>query len=98
MGVHVTWDNDTSTYKGQAYYQNITDAGAKTDIGNVFTLASDPTTWNALYCRLSNPANSTHELSKLDNLTITYVPEPGTLALLAAGLVGLLAYAWRKRQ
>jgi autotransporter-associated beta strand protein len=26
------------------------------------------------------------------------VPEPGTLALLAAGLFGLLAYAWRKRQ
>ena len=26
------------------------------------------------------------------------VPEPGTLALLAAGLVGLLAYAWRKRK
>jgi autotransporter-associated beta strand protein len=25
------------------------------------------------------------------------VPEPGTLALLAMGLVGLLAYAWRKR-
>jgi hypothetical protein len=26
------------------------------------------------------------------------VPEPGTLGLLAAGLVGLLAYAWRKRR
>jgi autotransporter-associated beta strand protein len=26
------------------------------------------------------------------------VPEPGTLALLAAGLIGLLAYAWRKRK
>jgi hypothetical protein len=28
----------------------------------------------------------------------TGVPEPGTLALLASGLVGLLAYAWRKRK
>ena len=28
---------------------------------------------------------------------VTPVPEPGTLALLAAGLVGLLAYAWRRR-
>ncbi len=28
----------------------------------------------------------------------TVVPEPSTLALLAAGLVGLLAYAWRKRR
>jgi hypothetical protein len=26
------------------------------------------------------------------------VPEPSTLALAAAGLVGLLAYAWRKRR
>lgn len=26
------------------------------------------------------------------------VPEPGTLALLATGLIGLLAYAWRKRK
>ncbi|MBN1395108.1 MAG: LamG domain-containing protein [Pirellulales bacterium] len=27
-----------------------------------------------------------------------YVPEPSTFALLAAGLIGLLAYAWRKRK
>jgi hypothetical protein len=28
----------------------------------------------------------------------TQTPEPSTLALLATGLVGLLAYAWRKRK
>ena len=26
------------------------------------------------------------------------VPEPSTLALLAAGVMGLIAYAWRKRK
>jgi len=29
---------------------------------------------------------------------ITVVPEPGTLALLACGLISLLCYAWRKRK
>ena len=31
-------------------------------------------------------------------LDISEVPEPSTLVLLASGLVGLLAYAWRKRK
>ena len=29
---------------------------------------------------------------------VAAVPEPGTLIALAAGLVGLLAYAWRKQK
>jgi hypothetical protein len=33
-----------------------------------------------------------------DNLSITTVPEPSTLLLTATGLLGLLAYAWRKRK
>jgi hypothetical protein len=33
-----------------------------------------------------------------DNFSLTVVPEPGTLAIIATGLLGLLAYAWRKRK
>ena len=30
-------------------------------------------------------------------LLVDLVPEPGAIVLLASGLIGLLAYAWRKR-
>jgi hypothetical protein len=38
--------------------------------------------------------------SRVDNIsfTLTQVPEPGTVMLLTTGLLGLLAYAWRKRK
>jgi hypothetical protein len=32
------------------------------------------------------------------SVTLTAVPEPGTIVLLCSGLVGLLCYAWRKRK
>ncbi|MCG2684459.1 MAG: PEP-CTERM sorting domain-containing protein [Planctomycetales bacterium] len=46
----------------------------------------------------SGPNGPTQVLA--DNVTVSYtpIPEPSTLALLAAGLVGLLCYAWRKRK
>lgn len=36
--------------------------------------------------------------SAIDNVSIVSVPEPSTIALLTGALIGLLAYAWRKRK
>ena len=46
-----------------------------------------------------SPTGGVSEL-RFDNLDVTGppVPEPSTLALLTSGLIGLLAYAWRKRK
>jgi autotransporter-associated beta strand protein len=38
------------------------------------------------------------DVGSYHNLVITAAPEPGTIVLLATGLLGLLAYAWRKRR
>ncbi|NLF08580.1 MAG: PEP-CTERM sorting domain-containing protein [Pirellulaceae bacterium] len=42
--------------------------------------------------------NNYTQHSFIDDISITKVPEPSTLALLGCGLFGLLAYAWRKRK
>ncbi len=54
----------------------------------------------ALQFTFHTPAGSTNSnMGEIDVFgTATQTPEPGTLALLAAGLAGLLCYAWRKRR
>lgn len=56
-------------------------------------------TANGIITRLEPESSSYYKEQHLDNITIVNpVPEPSTMALLFAGAVGLLAYAWRKRK
>ena len=43
------------------------------------------------------PGGSQWFVGGLDQLTISQVPEPSVCVLLATGVLGLLAYAWRRR-
>ena len=49
--------------------------------------------FNQIYLRMGSYAQG----AIVDDFVIDQVPEPSTMGLLACGLVGLLAYAWRKR-
>ena len=51
-----------------------------------------------LYFGMNVYANGDIYGNRMDNLSISSVPEPSMLVLLAGGLIGLLAYAWRKRR
>jgi hypothetical protein len=65
------------------------------------------TGYDTIYANLSvnQRGNPTGDASQIDYIRLTAgayepvgVPEPGTLALLGSCLIGLLAYAWRKRR
>jgi hypothetical protein len=72
----------------------------KTWVGRTVTYIASASDENRnLYLQLYCSSTESAQIA-IDNVSGTYhaAPEPGTLVLLAAGLIGLLAYAWRKRR
>ena len=68
-------------------------------LGLTTTGVAPPSAWNMICTRVDTDASDVTKTA-FDNLNpnVNAVPEPGTLALLASGLIGLLCYAWRKRK
>lgn len=77
--------------------------------GNVQTITATTSGWQS-YSLTVSATDATSQLSLtslstgqykrflIDNVSVTAVPEPATITMLAAGLIGLIAYASRKRR
>lgn len=100
-----------SVAANQTFDFTVIDSGTKgvsltlTQVGNAANtvtvtskLISDNTTSDYIVFHNREYGSGTNYYAKLDNVAINTVPEPSTIALAVTGLIGLLAYAWRKRK
>ncbi len=105
------WYYDTTYHKAGTFAAGswvpvcvVADYGAKTFDATVGTLlnfsgAFQTSSGNDAFASLILTRDSGGDTSVyVDNLAITLVPEPCSLVMLPVGVVGLLAYAWRKRR
>jgi hypothetical protein len=99
--VKLVVDVSSGSAIGSMYYRNVTDGQtdftAITDLANI---AMAIPKFDGVY-KLSGitayaSRNSGNGYTYYDNFNT--IPEPSTISLLATGLIGLLAYAWRKRK
>jgi hypothetical protein len=65
-----------------------------------FTAAatSDSTTLTISNTTAINTSSAANNRVFVDNVSVASVPEPSTIALLIAGALGLICFAWRKRR
>jgi hypothetical protein len=102
--VAVTYDSLTSTKQlyldGAALGDPVSVASALAVTGNNFRLGTIHHAFGDEYCNglLDSVRVYNTALSSGDIYSLASVPEPTTLAMALGGLIGLLAYAWRKRR
>ena len=90
-GYNYVYQNGTQLFKGAEVTQwNMNDTSQTYGTSSDLTVAMGDTIDFVSHMDKGEQLTAT--------ITETTVPEPSTLVLLALGLIGLLAYAWRKRR
>lgn len=90
----------SNKYDMQAFYQNITDGGTRQYFDTPKEVTVDVAQWDDIFVRtyLRYVSSSSIWAGRVDTISITTVPEPSTAIIFLVGLLGMIAYAWRKQK